>query len=180
MKKLKTRILLFFCLGINGLCLGQKVPDDALKGDFDGDGKPEFAWITSNMKEQKTEEDFGQCNGVDCQCVIRFSNPKIKGIVVSQCIGADLLQNEGDLNGDGRDEISLVPSWWTSCWQACHVYTFQTSGRWRELIKPFSVYCSHLEDNPDVVRKVAPKTIEIYESIMGEDITVKKRKIKLK
>ncbi|SFB79519.1 hypothetical protein SAMN05421780_101517 [Flexibacter flexilis DSM 6793] len=179
MKILKISAILFFCWGINLTGFAQKIPADALKGDFDGDGKPEFAWITSNMKEQKTEDDFGQCNGGDCQCIIRFSNPKIRGIIVPQCIGSDALQNEGDLNGDGRDELSLVPSWWTSCWQACHVYTFQTNGRWRELIKPFSVYCSHLADNPDVVRSVAPKTIEIRESTMGEEIGIKTRKIKV-
>ncbi|EIJ44203.1 hypothetical protein BegalDRAFT_3385 [Beggiatoa alba B18LD] len=181
--------IMMMCLSINLLILwsfpvnalnNKSIPEDAIQGDFDGDHKTEFAWITSNIKEPQTGDNMDECEGGDCRCIIHFSNSMIKEIVVSMCIGADLLQNEGDLNDDGGDDIALVPSWWTSCWQAAHIYTLKNQ-QWREMIKPFSIYCAQLEENPDIVRKVGHHLIEIEETHIDDDtFQVKKRTVKVK
>lgn len=175
------RFFLIF-LSATNFCLGQSatIPANAIRGDFDGDGKQEYAWLTSNPKPQNKEEDFGECEG-ECVCIIHFSNKKIVPIKVPQCIDGDL-HNEGDLNDDSSDELSLIPSWWTSCWMSCHVYTFQQK-KWRKLVPSFSVYCSHIEDNTDWIRKVKgkSKTVEIQESGWKEEsIVLKKQQIKVK
>ena len=176
------RIFLVIFFAVNFTAMAQDAPtQNFIWGDFNGDGKKEKAWISSNMKEQKSEEDFGECNG-ECACILHFSDKKIRPILINQCIGAELLQNEGDLDEDGADEISLIPSWWTSCWMAFRVYTYK-SGQWRNIINPRSVHCTQIEDKVDFVLKIegAPKTIETQESVMDEEagIIVKRKKVKL-
>jgi hypothetical protein len=48
-------------------------------------------------------------------------------------LGLSYLKNEGDLNGDGGDEISYVGNWadWSSC-NTWHIMTYKNN-KWKEL-----------------------------------------------
>lgn len=118
-----------------------------LTGDFNGDGKPDtmgehyFDGIenreTYKFKEgleydalvERTIHDkcyvFLTCSGN-----IPDFRPEIR---VSQLFGLSHLKNEGDLNGDGTDEVSYVIDWADfSNSNTYHIITFR-KGKWEEL-----------------------------------------------
>jgi hypothetical protein len=90
-----------------------------IKGDYDGNGTKENAWIT-----YKT---VGNTN----HCYINFSDAKLKRLQFNQCYAA-IVTNKGDINGNKTDELSIVPGYITSNWQHIEVYG-QKSGVWSRL-----------------------------------------------
>ena len=97
----------------------ENIPKDAVEGDFNGDGKSEFMWLVP----PKLIENDMSCEGI-CTSVIQFSDNSIPAIKVEDCIDG-LPVNEGDLNGNGTDEIGLLPGWFTSCWHSYLVWTYR-------------------------------------------------------
>ena len=75
--------------------IGDSYERDTIQGDFNGDGKIEYAYSESNPAEYYSldEVDDGKVNN------ITFSNPTIPAIETEFQI--ERLTNEGDLNGDG-------------------------------------------------------------------------------
>jgi hypothetical protein len=102
-------------------------------GNFDGDGKNEIAWMVG----PKIDTSGMDCIG-ECECTIEFSNPKIEPFYLINCLPGDL-KNEGDLDGDGTDEISIVPGWFTSAWRSMYLISFK-NGQMQQIIEPFTVY----------------------------------------
>ena len=82
--------------------IGDSYERDTIQGDFNGDGKIEYAYSESNPSEYYCldEVDDGKPNN------ITFSNPTIPAIETEFQI--ERLTNEGDLNGDGTDEIGFM------------------------------------------------------------------------
>ena len=82
--------------------IGDSYERDTIQGDFNGDGKIEYAYSESNPAEYYSldEVDDGKLNN------ITFSNPTIPAIETEFQI--ERLTNEGDLNGDGTDEIGFI------------------------------------------------------------------------
>ncbi|AWM33501.1 hypothetical protein [Hymenobacter nivis] len=97
---------------------GTLVPAGAVKGDFDGDGAPEFAWAVP----PPLTPDSMDCVG-ECRCVVQFSNPAIKPLAIGKYIGG-ALTNLGDLNDDGKDDLGVLPDWFTSCWRSYLVFSY--------------------------------------------------------
>ena len=154
----------------------QSIPADAIKGDFDGDGKLEYAWL--DAPKQDTTKMMG-CIG-ECNCYIRFSNPKMPPIKIESCIGGKP-KNEGDLDGDGGDEISIVPEWYTSCWQRFIVYSFK-NGKWIEPIPSFSIHCNQQKQGITFIEKDPHKkgyVITRESFFTGKDIIVKTKSVKI-
>ncbi len=90
-----------------------------INGDYNGDGKNEQAWVS-----YKTV-------GNNSYCYVNFSNPSIKRLKFEACYAAILI-NEGDLNGNKTEEISIVPGYLTSNWQTIQLYGIK-SGKWQRL-----------------------------------------------
>jgi hypothetical protein len=101
----------------------EKIPTNAVKGDFNGDGKQEWMWLI----KPKIATEGRSCEG-ECNCIIKFSDAKIPDLVVKgYCIGGNP-QNEGQLDDDNiSDEISLIPHWFTSAWREARVYRFKNN-----------------------------------------------------
>lgn len=112
----------------------KKIPKDAVKGDFNGDGSLEYMWLV----EPKTDENYMKCIG-DCTSYIKFSDPNIPSIKIENCIYGTP-SNEGDLNKNGGDEIGLLPGWFQSCWHNYNVWTL-LNGKWVYAVKPFLTFC---------------------------------------
>lgn len=102
-------------------------------GDFDGDGKSEIAWIVG----PKLTEEGIDCVG-KCECKIQFSTDKVRQFQLGDCIPGRL-HNEGDLDDDGADDLSLLPGRFTSAWRRIHIFSYKNNS-WQEIIDPFTIY----------------------------------------
>jgi serine/threonine protein kinase len=124
-------------------------PENAVQGDFNGDGKMDYMWLE---KPRLTSD------GNDCveQCIsyIRFDDTSIPSIEVLQSIGGEP-SNHGDLNNNGSDEIGLLPNWFTSCWRDYHVWTFR-NGVWVSAVEPFPTHCNQW-DNGIIPIEIDPR-----------------------
>ena len=115
---------------------------DTIKGDFNGDGKIEYAYSESNSAKYYSldEVDDGKFNN------ITFSNPTIPAIETKFQI--ERLTNEGDLNGDGTDEIGFNER---AVSRICRytVYSLSRTNQWKKLLH---VDYDALNPPSDVVR----------------------------
>jgi hypothetical protein len=109
-------------------------PEDAIAGDYNGDGKKEMMWLKAAQADEENMECIGPCN-----CYIHFSDPKIPPIKIENCIAGHPV-NQGDLNQNGSDEIGLLPGWFSSCWRAYFVWTL-VDGKWVYAVEPISTHC---------------------------------------
>jgi hypothetical protein len=82
--------------GSNAQDIGQK-----LSGDFDGDGKPETAYIVQTKKGIGVPIE----TGITDEFEVRFDNPKIKAIKIDCC--KPNLISEGDLFHNGKTAFSV-------------------------------------------------------------------------
>jgi hypothetical protein len=147
------------------LSSGAQIPGNAVEGDFNGDGITDYMWLEI---VGKTEE-----------CKIRFSGA-VPPIIISTCLGGSPV-NEGDLNGDGADEVGLLPIWESSCWRGYFVYTLKEN-RWVEAFEPISTHCIQWEKNiPPVVRDSTRKGYVFvnYSELTDDGIAVKTKTVKL-
>ena len=148
-----------------------KIPDDAITGDFNGDKQQEFIWLTTTNTH---EEDIGDTSS----CFILCSNNTIPPLKVDMCIGGNPV-NLGDLNGDGADELGLLPDWWTSCWRSYFVYTLKTN-RWKQAVSPINTHCIQWDQNLPAIEKDSTKpgfVIIRYSELTDTDIVVKTKSI---
>jgi hypothetical protein len=106
--------------------------DKTITGDFNGDGKietMEMDWESINKKIEKGEISYSEIEDFD----FIFSDKKIPKLNVWG--NSDYtIKNEGDLDGDGADEIGFLYGWATS---ACRTYTVFTlkNNKWEKLIE---------------------------------------------
>jgi serine/threonine protein kinase len=149
-------------------------PENAVKGDFNGDGKTDYMWLE---KPRLTSD------GNDCveQCIsyIRFDDTSIPSIEVIESIGGELA-NHGDLNNNGTDEIGLLPNWFTSCWRDYHVWTFK-NGAWVNAVEPFPTHCNQWDNGIEPIeidlRKSGNVIIRYSELNSDFDIVTKSKSI---
>ncbi|MDR1896904.1 MAG: VCBS repeat-containing protein [Prevotellaceae bacterium] len=104
------------------LSTGAQIKNDAVQGDFNGDGIMDYMWI-------ETPQNAGD------EYKIRFSGP-IVPIILTDFSGGTLI-NAGDLDGDGADEVGILPLWTTDCPTDCVVYTFK-GYQWTSPLSPQS------------------------------------------
>ena len=127
--------------------IGDSYERDTIQGDFNGDGKIEYAYSESNPSEYYCldEVDDGKPNN------ITFSNPTIPAIETEFQI--ERLTNEDDLNRDGTDEIGFFTRAVSRFGMYC-VYSLR-GGKWKEIVNLYthdSFYCEENGNDPDLVR----------------------------
>lgn len=116
-----------------------------ISGDFDGDGQQETLteFYYSHRDQKETNKYFKGVEDVwvlydsaevrKCQSFLLCSNSKLDTIPVSGILGPIWLKDEGDLDGDGGDEISYVASQpQQSSVNFCHLLSYKKN-RWKEL-----------------------------------------------
>ncbi|MAM28697.1 MAG: hypothetical protein CMC13_06705 [Flavobacteriaceae bacterium] len=146
--------------------------EQRVRGDYDGDGKYEYVnLIPPEFPKNSSEEYAMTCIG-ECTSYLKFSNENLDSIELEQCIGGMPI-NEGDLNGDGTDEIGILPQWWTSCWSSYRVFTYKNN-RWNNLVDPISTHCNSWTENfkPIEKDKQRPGNVIIRKTIWTEENTI--------
>lgn len=104
-------------------------------GDVDGDGKPDMATIYP----PEIREDGLSCTDDSCIVAIRFEG-SINELRYPFSIGG-FVEDLGDLDGDGGDELLYVPDWFQSCWGSLHVFSYK-NGSWAQLAKTGLNWCN--------------------------------------
>ncbi|AMJ67022.1 hypothetical protein AXW84_17475 [Hymenobacter sp. PAMC 26628] len=149
------------------------VPAGAVKGDFDGDGAPELAWAVPPPLTPGGMDCVGEC-----RCSVQFSNPAIKPLAIGKYIGG-ALTNLGDLNNDGKDDLGVLPDWFTSCWRSYLVFSY-AHGRWAYAVPPFAVHCNEMESGVKPIEKDPAHpgyVIERYSEFTEAGIVVKTKSV---
>lgn len=156
-----------------------KIPKDAVKGDFNGDGKLEYMWLILPKIVNKTgEEGMSECADGNCTAYIKFSDKSIPSIKIDDCIDGKP-DNLGDLNKDGADEIGILPGWFTSCWRSYYVWKLKNS-KWIYAVQPFTTHCNQWDEG------IKPIEIDLnndgyvlirYSENTGEEIITKTKSV---
>jgi len=124
----------------------KRIKKSELKGDFNGDGREEELWLMT-QKDTNQEKD----NSDDWFCTIESNNKKIKAKRIEGCIDGGL-NNLGDLDGDGNDEIGLLTMWFQGCWRPYFVFSIKNN-KLVELIPQISTHCNMWEEAGQFVEK---------------------------
>ena len=134
-----------------------------ITGDFDGDGKKEklIEHYFSALVNKETNKFYDSLPEYDHLVALTIkkepysfaisNNKFIDTLHISssgQLLGLSYLKNEGDLNGDGTDEISYVVNWadWSNL-NTWHLMTFKNK-KWQELYS-FPIWDWQLPDLPE-------------------------------
>lgn len=169
----KLIIILFFCI----LSCGQSAKDKVIDGEESE--KPESK--TSNLSQigEKIQDNFkghgkiyvaiavkikeGQGNpvedGIPDEYEIQFSG-NLEAIKAGCCYIR--LINEGDLNSDGTDEISLFQSPMNGCTYSMTTYSF-LNGNWKKLFNSFLIptACEQINDE-DLQKRIYKEDKCVY------------------
>lgn len=134
-----------------------------IQGDFNGDGKKETLTehYASSADGKETNKFYDSTINEDqfmalihqklSYVYLSCSDKKIDTLDLEageQVLGIAYLKNEGDLDGDGGDEISFVRDWadWSNM-NSVSIYTLK-KGLWKEYIS-FEIHESDLPDLPE-------------------------------
>jgi len=105
--------------------------DRTITGDFNGDGKKDSLMVENyELLSQKYSVDL-ENDGFN----FIFSDKKIPKLHVISNLDYTI-KNEGDLDGDGKDEIGFLYGWGTSGCRSYEVYTLKNN-KWKNLIKGY-------------------------------------------
>ena len=152
---------------------------DTIVGDFNGDGKSEKAWFKEkgikafeDCKKNRSEES--------CEGIILFSDKSIEPLKIDKC-PMYTFKNEGDLFGNRKDVIGVLPGWFSSGCRQYSIYTLK-KGKWKLACSPISSTLNMREAGIVLVEKDQTKKgwITIRESFDSYVFRVKNHKIPYK
>jgi hypothetical protein len=127
-----------------------------IQGNFKGDGQSYIATATKtkagqgNPIEDRTPDEYE----------IQFSSDNLKSINAGCC---DIrLINEGDLNNDGSDEISIFQAPMNGCTYSMTTYSL-INGIWIQIVKTFLIPtgCDNISD-VDLQKRIFKEENTIY------------------
>ncbi|KAA2243005.1 hypothetical protein F0L74_10820 [Chitinophaga agrisoli] len=145
------------------------IPDTAwLHGDFNGDSIPDTAYsiLLKARVDAETQDEY----------TIRFTTQDIPDLYAGE--GDLRLINEGDLNNDGRDDISIFRKPGNGCTYDMQPWSF-TNGKWKAISDMILVptFCDYMSDSAVQARIVnVDSTLFFYEPDYNIDITKLVRK----
>ncbi|NLR57612.1 hypothetical protein HGH93_05850 [Chitinophaga polysaccharea] len=134
-----------------------------LVGDYNGDGHTEYAEaILVKQGHGNPVED-----GVPDEYAVRFSDTRLPLIPIGCCEAR--LVNEGDLNGDHRDELSVYQAPENGNTHSFTTWTFQDH-QWKHLFAPFLIPgADYQPTDDDLQKRVFREKDTLY--FMQEDVT---------
>ena len=149
---------------------------DTIVGDFNGDGNTEKAWFKE--KGRKAFEDCQKNRSEEsCEGIILFSDKTIEPLKIDMC-SMYTFKNEGDLYGNGKDIIGVLPGWFSSGCRQYSIYTLK-KGKWKLACSTISNTLNMREAGIILVENDPTKKgwVTIRESIYSYVYRVKNHKI---
>lgn len=99
-------------------------------GDLNNDKIVDFAYIKGTKFSDETNQ-WDDCLKIGCLVTVSFSCG-LPDITFENAVTASI-ENIGDIDGDGFDEIVIAPSWIIGCWGRLHFYTYK-KGKWKKWV----------------------------------------------
>ena len=150
---------------------------EKIDGNFLGNGKK----ITATAIKTKEGKGNPIEDGMPAEYEIRFSDNKIKPIKVGCC--ETILINEGNLNKDGRDDISVYQAPMNGCTYTMTTYSL-INGNWKKIVNPFLIPTGCEVISNDALHKmIFRENNQIYyleKDMSNENGKLIKKKVKLK
>lgn len=171
MKKILNLSIILFGLQLSNAQLTKSTIGEKIEGHFTNKN------VLESLSVKQTKKGLG--NPVEDGVPDEYSLVSSSKTLKLGCCEATLI-NEGDLNGDGFDEISVVQAPMNGC-----TYTFSTftnvNGTWKKLFEPF-MFSNGCEppSNKDLLNKVFIEKGSIY-SLQTDpnDENMKLKKVKM-
>jgi len=156
-----------------------------ISGDFDGDGKKEYAYLVYPKTYTNKDGDFVY-EGMPKPAFtyIKFSKKSIPTIKIKDCIGGKL-QNLGDLNLDKRDDVGLWYDGLSSDWHPYAAWIFR-NGIWSMVSKPLNIHSmmwSIKGENFKPIQKTSGGKLKIFYNAWSKDyeqILIKQKIVSIK
>jgi hypothetical protein len=165
-----------------------------VEGDFNGDGQQEkliehyFDTITGAESNKFYEGiNYNQLVGITSlykatESYLVCTDPRVDTCWVAaygQLLGLAYVKNEGDLNGDGTDEISYVINHadWSNC-NTCHLATY-TNHHWKD-IYTFPIWDWQIPDLPQTFNQYGLFGLQDKHIYTGQDTIDQQLEKKLK
>jgi hypothetical protein len=120
------------CSSKHGLHTGRAFVGDSIQGDWIGNKKG----VSGKLIRSKEGVGNPVDGGTQDEWTIVFSSNEMKPFPIGCCDA--VLINEGDLNSDGADELSIYQAPLNGCAHRFTTYTFR-NGYWKVIIEPFLI-----------------------------------------
>ena len=121
-------------------------PEDAVRGDFDGDGTAEYVWLVPPERDSTDYDCVGACTSY-----LTSSNPALKPYALESAVGGELTTLH-HLGAGRRDYVGIAPALLMGCWNSYYVLTYRAGG-WQLGVKPFSTHCDQWEQDTIAVAR---------------------------
>ncbi len=165
MKRFKTIAL---SLALASPLFAASIPEDAVYGDFDGDGRKEYLWV-----ECKYDAD-----GIfsTTPILLRSNNKKLdKSAHWKAGLGGVMLENVGRLNTYRNDCLQVAPFGQSTWMSACGIRW--NGKKWVTVVKPFQIWTGNDEYKRIYPSKRAGYAIIIYNDMgAGDNAWTNRRK----
>ncbi|QEE48382.1 hypothetical protein FUA48_01965 [Flavobacterium alkalisoli] len=136
--------------------------------------------IKAYLIQTKTQEGNPAEGGTSAEYIVRFNNPSIPELNIG-CCEATLI-NEGDLDNDKKDELSVFSAPMNGCLYSMTTYTLK-QGKWKTIIEPFIIPTAcedySLEQINSLIYKEGEEVYINEPDINDENFTPIKKEIKL-
>ena len=137
-----------------------KIPKDAIRGDFDGDGQIDHIW---------TDAKYDSEGYATSSIRLKSDNPNLEGISWSSGLLGVILVNLGDLNGSNRDFFGAIPHGMSN-WCTFETYGYKDAGL-KKVLDTFQIWLGD-ENLQRVYRSDTKGNVYILYNVMdGEDFS---------
>lgn len=150
-------------------------PEDAVQGDFDGDGTAEYVWLVPPERDSTDYDCVGACTSY-----LTSSNPALKPYALEAAVGGELTTLH-HLGAGRRDYVGIAPALLMGCWNSYYVLTYRAGG-WQLGVKPFSTHCDQWEKDTIAIARDnahAGHVLIHYTDMAAGDFAVKTKSVLL-
>ncbi|SFO27418.1 hypothetical protein SAMN05428949_4745 [Chitinophaga sp. YR627] len=160
----------------------QLIPDTVhILGDFDGDFRQDTGYGVFYAKRGREGNGEEVESNMEYQYIVRFSAADIRAMPV--ITGRHIrLVNEGDLNGDGKDEISVFEQSMRACTYTVSTWSY-SDGRWLRISDYWYIptACEYISDE-DLEKRIVLEdgTVYYYETDVNDsDFPLVRKELRL-